>query len=216
MPGPNLPRYSWWSSPGCGACCSVRSAHRPRKKAGSRCRKVGLVRVEHVIPGGNSYRSIEYLICWYQWRALQSGDNVPSPNGAGGGPDRSRSRPVLPSILSLPTRRELTIYPSPIISRLRSPTPNADDWQRHRVRLATLLVRTPRLASRRSHQGARSRWLRLRETVPAISSRALRVVERRREDEPWRYRPRLAGSGSGRCPPPSLRRVCLRSRDRYW
>jgi hypothetical protein len=62
----------------------------PGKTPCPRCGVVGLVRVEHVIKGGKSYRSLECMSCRHQWQALETGENVPNRDRPGDGPDRSR------------------------------------------------------------------------------------------------------------------------------
>jgi hypothetical protein len=57
-----------------------------------RCGQTGLVRVEHVIQGGRSYRVHDCVGCAHQWRVLETGEHVPSGTTDQERPDRSRSR----------------------------------------------------------------------------------------------------------------------------
>ena len=52
-----------------------------------KCTDVGHVRVEHVIHGGKSYRSLECQPCGHKWNILETGEHVPSSER----PDRSRT-----------------------------------------------------------------------------------------------------------------------------
>jgi len=62
----------------------------PGKTTCPRCGEVGCVRVEHVIQGGKSYRSVECLSCGHQWRDLETGGTSASADQNGARPERSR------------------------------------------------------------------------------------------------------------------------------
>jgi len=50
----------------------------PDKTKCPRCATVGMTRIEHVIQGGQSYRSLECHNCGHAWRILETGEHVPS------------------------------------------------------------------------------------------------------------------------------------------
>jgi len=61
----------------------------PGKTTCPRCGNIGLVRVEHVIQAGKSYRSFVCMDCMYQWQVLETGEHAPAPKSPER-PDRSR------------------------------------------------------------------------------------------------------------------------------
>jgi transposase-like protein len=68
----------------------------PDKTTCPRCSTVGLVRIEHVIQAGHSYRSFECHACGHQWRVLETGEHVPhKQDDTTERPDRSRPTPPL-------------------------------------------------------------------------------------------------------------------------
>ena len=63
-----------------------------RKVSCPKCTVVGQVRIEHVIEGGKSYRSVECAACGHKWTVLETGEHLPSADAPS--VDRSRIGPL--------------------------------------------------------------------------------------------------------------------------